>query len=149
MTMKTIKHHPQARKRKGKRRKRKKEKKSKKDPPDGDPDGSGDGGGNDGASSTESDKDDDDWRKSARIKEQDEIKLSPLPMASHYRSWKTGVYAAIHTASGRGDDKALRWIRRPEKMGQVRDDFRHSGKEFQTLDIKLAPALLKLAKGEL
>ena len=95
----------------------KKGKKPKKDPNGGGPDGSSLGGSSDKSNESENDQDDDDWRKSARIKELEEIKIGKFPMVHEYRAWKSGIYAIANSASGRGDEKAMSWIMKPEKQG--------------------------------
>ena len=50
-------------------------------------------------------------------------------------------------ASGRPDE-AFPWILATEKQGVTLEDFADSG-DFPTLDVKLAAAISKLAKGEL
>ena len=59
------------------------------------------------------------------------------------------MYAIVNSASGRGDDKAMAWIMRPEKRGPDRAMYTRSTKDFMTLDKKLAAAIIKVANGEL
>ena len=55
----------------------------------------------------ENDQGGEDWRKAARIKELEVIKIGKFPLAHEYRAWKPGVYALVDTASGMVDDKAM------------------------------------------
>ena len=105
----------------------------------------------------DSDEDDDhppsedsaDRRKAPRIKEADEIKLGSFPQVSQFRAWKNGVATIVNTASGRGDDLALRWFLMCEgSMGDI-TQFRRSGARVKTLDKKLATAIVKVVDGEL
>ena len=91
-----------------------------------------------------------DLRKAARVKEQEVIKLTPLPMAHLWRAYKGEMYGEINAASGRGDDEALKWVMQPEVTGADIEDFKNSTTRFQTLDKKFAVALRKATKhGEL
>ena len=84
-----------------------------------------------------------------KIREADDIKFPKLPPIPAYRAWKNLVYQGVNAASGRPDDKAMRWAMQSEDQS-LSDDFFHTvPKEFRTLSRKLATRLQEIASGEL
>ena len=69
-----------------------------------------------------------------------------MPDAVQLRSWKNTTRTAIISASAK-PEKSLAWIRDVEETSF--DQLASSGPLFNTLDIKIASALLGRAKGEL
>ena len=72
-----------------------------------------------------------------KIRESDDIKFPKLPAIPAYRAWKNLVYQSVNAASGRPDDKAMRWVMQSEDQS-LSDDFFHTvPKDFRTLSRKL------------
>ena len=69
-----------------------------------------------------------------------------MPDAVQFRSWKNTTRTAIISASAK-PEKSLAWIKEVEERSF--DQLSSSGPLFNTLDIKIASALLGRAKGEL
>ena len=149
---------------KNEKKKGKKKKKSKHDPDDdpssssssedsgSDPDGNPPKEGSD-------DEDEDRGRKLRRIrklleaakdktkvKEADHVKISKLPRVDQLRSFKNLVRQEVVASSGRGDP-AFHWILEVEEDGKTFDSFAKSGRDYESLDCKLATALTKTCDG--
>ena len=84
-----------------------------------------------------------------KYKEADTIRFPNWPSAPGFRAYKNVVYQEINTASGRPDDKAMRWARELEDMGLPDSHFETVPKRFATLSRKIATAVQKNAHGEL
>ncbi len=56
-------------------------------------------------------------------------------------AWAAMLVKDLSAASGRGDDKAVRWIIKVEKHNVTLGGLAESGSRFQTLDRKLAAVL--------
>ena len=75
-------------------------------------------------------------------KEADTVNLPQFPEPHQFRTWKNCVYQNIDVASGRTDDKAIRWVKRVAntKVG-IRDFAPPVKRMFSTLDKKLSVAV--------
>ena len=85
---------------------------------------------------------------SKRNREADEIKILPLPTGPQYRAWRSTVLQSVNAASGRPGDRALHWALAATDEDVPDESPKRSG-EFETLDLKWAAALQKVAHGEL
>ena len=72
------------------------------------------------------------------------------PTIAQLAAWRAYVKAALVEASGRKDETPIiQWIQCTEVEGTRHEDFEESGDGFETLDRKLAAALIRVIKGEL
>jgi hypothetical protein len=83
-----------------------------------------------------------------RGREAEMIKLpSELPNAAGFRLWKIHLRTEVMAASGRGRD-AFQWILRTEMAGSTMEALADS-EGYESLDNKLAAALMRVTKGGL
>ena len=80
-----------------------------------------------------------------KIKEADEILVPPFPDARSLRGWKMQIKKAVAAASGRPSE-AYQWMVQADQTLDYSQLSDHDG--FETLNAKLATALLKTCKGE-
>ena len=81
-----------------------------------------------------------------RIKEADQVKITKFPRIDQLRAYKNHVRQEVVAASGRGDD-AFTWIQAVEKDEATFENLGKSGKGYETLDAKLASAMVKTCDG--
>ena len=86
-------------------------------------------------------------RGQTRTREADEIKLLQFPQGSQWRAWRANTLQAITSAAGRQDDLAFYWVRKCETDDPT--TLSVPGKEWISLDRKLAAALTNIAHGEI
>ena len=92
------------------------------------------------------DEDDGRWDRS-RVKEADKNDLQQFPGGQNWRSWRANTIHAVVSAAGRQDDLAQAWIMQVETSeSEVLDD---PGIGWISIDIKLAAALIRIARGEI
>jgi hypothetical protein len=82
-----------------------------------------------------------------KVKEADSVKIAAFPEPIQFRGWKASVRTEITAAAGPGRcDAAFSWLLRVENASF--NDLANSG-HFESLDTKLAAALMKAQRGEL
>ena len=120
-----------------------------------DPDGEGGGGGDSGSSDEELRALSPEQRALVRAfggsktrKEQDKITLNPMPTPQQYRSWRLSTIQKVVAASGRGH-RAFQWIMAVEDVDFGFEALGYPGREYKSLDAKLAAAITETATGEL
>ena len=82
-----------------------------------------------------------------KIKEAESIKIAAFPEPVQFRTWKASVRTEVTAAAGPGrSDAAFHWILTVDELS-----FKqlHETDEFESLDTKLAAALMKAQRGEL
>ena len=76
------------------------------------------------------------------LKELSDIKIKKFPKTSELKQWKHDFYAETNKTSDRLDGMSTEWLLEAEALSASNDTLRNSGKEFITLDQKLAIALM-------
>jgi hypothetical protein len=84
---------------------------------------------------------------SRKRKEADVVRISALPRAPQFRSWKLSVRDEVASASG-DPDAGFKWILQVELPDSTFDTLGDSA-DFGSLDAKLAAGLAKVAQGDL
>ena len=82
-----------------------------------------------------------------KIKEAESIKIAAFPEPVQFRTWKASVRTEVTAAAGPGrSDPAFHWILSVDELS-----FKqlYETDEFESLDTKLAAALMKAQRGEL
>ena len=86
-------------------------------------------------------------RRKPRVKEADSIKVPPMPSPLQYRQWKGSIRTEVTAASGRGEE-AFQWVLDAESRDVTFEEL-YDSKGFDSLDAKLAAALIKSANDNL
>ena len=84
--------------------------------------------------------------KAAKVKEADHIKLSGMPDATSFHSWRSATPKEVAAASGVAEE-AFQWIMEVEDQDATFESLRDSG-AFPSLDTKLGAAISKICSGE-
>ena len=84
-----------------------------------------------------------------RVKEAEKVLVPDFPDVVNLPNYKVKVIQQVIAASGRRDvKKVTRWVQEVEKSSKGFKRLRKSGRNFETLDMKLAASLSKTLKGE-
>ena len=88
-------------------------------------------------------------------REQHKIDFPNTPTVNQYRSYPRLCYGILNDVAGRGDNVAMRWMKRADyrtmmSLGTGPKMLRHTGdRRMKTLDPKIAAAIMRKAIGEL
>ena len=91
-----------------------------------------------------------DLSVAGKLKEREKIELKPMPTMGQYRAWRASTINTVNAASALSKDRAVGWLLQCEDMDIPDSTFaEYPHKDFESLDKKLAEALVRIAREEL